>query len=972
MGWDDDEDVGIDSDDDQDQDEDEDEDNQSSPDNVVRVGQGLLMGRLTRFLDNVPQHATSLTQYLAAPDEDDGWDDDGLDELVDNDEDASGWQDDTLDNALAADESLGLHEESQLLEEPVHEESRAQEGWADDDNDLEGLDEGNAVPSTQQVAPAQHEGSDVSSSGWSDEELDSLDEDDEGNGAAEGLLPSVEEYEEKESGWADEDLDGLDEVIEAGGGELTAEASTPPESAQGDGWADEELEGLEDVGGVISTPSTPQRKTTRPDGVVVDHVPTTPRHITRSSSMMTAAGDESTVLRENAREDDEEDDAQSNDFGPVVDRMPSSHDPAHSTRTVSTVAPSDLDETTNTNGLTSPDAAAPPAEDAIVDHLPDDSSPKGSSKKGSGIESTVSVAGDECTSLQDNARGDEVAEGDFGPVVDRMPSMHQSAHAARTVSTVAPSSVGEDLDEADGASPEAAAPYQPTHTVVDHLPYETKNTFPNSGASAYAESTMTVAGDESTVLQENVQDDEAAEGDFGPVVDRMPSMHQTSHPARTVSTIAPSCESEDVDAKDSANETASLEAVAPYRPSDAVVDHVPEDFSKVSNRDSTRGSTMAAASQMSVASELSNTIGDEALESDTDPKEENYGPVVDHTPLQQSPPSLNQRGASVNVQAPIEEIEDEDEDDERVYYGPMVDHTPNVQPSAACSVAGSMAVMAPPSEMADDSDNELDERTEVIEEQNEDGSSYVDDDTLDAPTPSLVSGSKERPLVDHVPRRTEARPTDASTLVVVDPSEVSTVGDMTYEEQQYGPVVDHTPPSQPFALQPSAAGSTVVAAATSVCQDDTVADDLDDVADEGVQRDENESEGDDGATLPTLDNQPPMEANVVDHVPEADPVYRIDSELTIGPTQSILSPDETRDEDYGLVVDHTPVGPPSPPSRGSMAVLAPASVVDEDAESTTVDEEVNVSREQQAREQPASEQADRRSQGCCGPSPSCS
>lgn len=104
-------------------------------------------------------------------------------------------------------------------------------------------------------------------------------------------------------------------------------------------------------------------------------------------------------------------------------------------------------------------------------------------------------------------------------------------------------------------------------------------------------------------------------------------------------------------------------------------------------------------------------------------------------------------------------------------------------------------------------------------------SDFCDNDTLDAPTASLVSVSRYGPaLVDHVPNRPGTRPTDASTLVVVvDPSEVSTVGDMTYEEQQYGPVVDHLPPAQSMA-RASGTGSTVNAdaATASVGPDDTL------------------------------------------------------------------------------------------------------------------------------------------------------
>jgi hypothetical protein len=63
--------------------------------------------------------------------------------------------------------------------------------------------------------------------------------------------------------------------------------------------------------------------------------------------------------------------------------------------------------------------------------------------------------------------------------------------------------------------------------------------------------------------------------------------------------------------------------------------HVPKDVLKLVNQDSVMAATHT--SEMSVASELSNAIGDEAMESDIDPNEENCMPVVDHMP----PPALS-------------------------------------------------------------------------------------------------------------------------------------------------------------------------------------------------------------------------------------------------------------------------------------------------------------------------------------------
>jgi hypothetical protein len=101
--------------------------------------------------------------------------------------------------------------------------------------------------------------------------------------------------------------------------------------------------------------------------------------------------------------------------------------------------------------------------------------------------------------------------------------------------------------------------------------------------------------------------------------------------------------------------------------------HVPKDILKLVNQDSVMAATHT--SEMSVASELSNAIGDEAMESGIDPNEENC--TVDHMPPP-APSLLLRRSTSVKEQAPIKEMDDEDDDDEENYFGPVVDHTPTV------------------------------------------------------------------------------------------------------------------------------------------------------------------------------------------------------------------------------------------------------------------------------------------------------
>ena len=987
VGWDDDLDV-----------DDDDSSGGSSPEQssngeeggTIQMGQGFLVGRLSRFLEAVTQPEPVDETGTASLG---GWgDDDELDELVvdeQNDDDSGREENDVLledepqehatppsaasvplaaetfgwDDDLDGLDDESLHEDSLLQKDEPLQPSAApavqETGWEDE---LEGLDD------TSLHEESQIQTEEPQKSGWDDDD------------ALEGLDDSFQATEtQDDSGWYHDSLKGLEE-------EPPLAPETMPSPTEEEGWGDDDLDNLDDDGGDFQGRGL---STVQQDKVVVDHVPTL-RSPVRTESMITNA-DESTVLRENAR--DEEEFETSDDYGPVVDHLPSEHpQDHHAVRTVSTLVPESCIEVMEEENRTKVKPVTESNPNDVIDHVPDDMSNVPTDND----DSTASVDGDYLydVPMQENTGEGDTTDGEFGPVVNRMPSDQNLPHAARTVSTVLPSSFNESLDEGSNleAAKTRASDDQPlevdhvpdniedvsignddsTATVdgdepcdirdeqgdidaegfqsleVDHVPDDVSNVLPDND-----DSTATVEGDESSDIpvQDEAEEGETAAGDFGPVVDHTPSPHSFEQPGGTVAAIAPPSVNDEIYEDDNEGEAAdgstSAHAGASFPRVPGVVDHVPEDGSKSTNRNS----TLAAATEMSVASELSNTLGDEALESDIDAKEENYGPVVDHTPLQQSIHS--RRNPSVRVQAPIEEIDEEDIDEEQ-YFGPVVDHTPTVQVSTVSSVTGSMRVAAPPSEVDDDSDD----RSDIVGENRGERSDYdhYDDDTLDAPTASIVSASKDGPtLVDHVPRRPGSRPTDASTLVVVDPSEVSTVGDITYEEQQYGPVVDHTPPALPL-IQAATEDSTAVAA-MSVGPDDTLVDtfvdDMDDVADEGRPRDENESEGDDGATLPTLDNPPPMETNVVDHVPEEDPpMFRIDSVISTAPTQSVLSRDETRDSDFGLVVDHLPTMLlPSPPSRGSMAVLAPPSVLDDDMESGTVEEEVSAP----AGEQPASE-----------------
>ncbi|KAI2492680.1 hypothetical protein MHU86_21865 [Fragilaria crotonensis] len=137
---------------------------------------------------------------------------------------------------------------------------------------------------------------------------------------------------------------------------------------------------------------------------------------------------------------------------------------------------------------------------------------------------------------------------------------------------------------------------------------------------------------------------------------------------------------------------------------------------------------------------------------------------------------------------------------------------------------------------------------------------------------------------------------------------------MTYEDMQYGLVVDHTPPPRQLTCAASGAASIVVALTKSECPDD-LEDDMDgETYAMGT--------GDDVASLDTtLGEQNHPDDQLVDHVPEGPSLRRINSASAIAEAQSVIS---TRDDEFGLVVDHTPILAIStaPIPRDSVGALA--------------------------------------------------
>jgi chromosome segregation ATPase len=255
-------------------------------------------------------------------------------------------------------------------------------------------------------------------------------------------------------------------------------------------------------------------------------------------------------------------------------------------------------------------------------------------------------------------------------------------------------------------------------------------------------------------------------------------------------------------------------------------------------------------------------------------------------------------------------------------FGPIVSHTPAVG-SVARSVAESMLTQANTNV---DQDDELDGGTwfgastvgasSAVPGASSDGDGSEDgwdDDAqiLDDLGAVTIEQEPQMPhVVDHVPdQRPSLGPADPSLIVAADPSEMSSqVDDFNQDEQNFGPVVDALPAER--VLSPPAVGSTVVEL-PSVLNDDL----------------EEEVEPDDNTTQPQPPNEwdtqlpNPQSGNdedstreqVVDFLPPADQeapdlVRDASSEMATVDQQSTLPAEDPREDDYGPVVDHLPVG----------------------------------------------------------------
>lgn len=292
--------------------------------------------------------------------------------------------------------------------------------------------------------------------------------------------------------------------------------------------------------------------------------------------------------------------------------------------------------------------------------------------------------------------------------------------------------------------------------------------------------------------------------------------------------------------------------------------------------------------------------------------------LVDHTPSEiDSPTKYINGGPSVDVLASIANTVDTGEADStgeaNVVYGPVVDQTPTT-PAPSVFLARSDSVL-----VQGNDDVDSDDETTVV------GGSRVGcgDDTVGEELPVELEPEDQDQVVDFIPPRFESRHGDASTLVAADPSEVmSEVDDLAPEEQNFGPVVDLTPPTHEGAAVfelPSGEGSTFVFAPPSVAADDL---DAEDEGDAGAEQEgwDNEDPVVEEEPNPQSGNEDPVVVNRVteqlvdflpppndDDAPEVgDAAREALSEITVGGAQSMLHGGDPVEDDFGPVVDQLP------------------------------------------------------------------
>jgi chromosome segregation ATPase len=657
---------------------------------------------------------------------------------------------------------------------------------------------------------------------------------------------------------------------------------------------------------------------------LVDYVPNIKDgRPTDASTLVLGDGSE-----ESSREDDvtDDDNTITAGFGPIVDHTPSVMHVHRSARSVRSVATSIVtqvsgletdikldEELDNTVG---PGGSTDDAEDGwdndeqdlvqsmgrgnqnhVVDHVP-----KRQNFRPPSDESVKAIhPSDDSTNKDDtiveDATLDAVGNG-FGPVVDHLPLDARSV-AYSVAASMAPQAGGLDADilqddEMDkslvGASagggglgwdPEepdledlSAAPpihhheegsVQESH-LVDHVPD------PQHRPRTLDASTRVLVDPLDTTSE--VGDDEIAQvANFGFVVDQIPPPPRSAHYSVATSL---------------ATRASEIEA----------------DIKQDDDMDGTWFGTSTAGGASTTGGD--GWDDDEELEGTTPPdaklpagpSEEKH--MVDHVPDLGIARPGDMSTAVVMDPSEVSSEGEEGNNDENMEggsFGAVVDVTPSEPRRSRYSVANSLATLVTGLEADIKRDDDMDST--------EGGDGW---DMEEPELEELADGiDDELPhLVDHVPERPDSRPTDASTLVVAEPSEMeSQVDDFGQEEQNFGPVVDQTPPSQ-LVLHQSVAGSTIVAPPSEA--EDDLDDDPAEAAEDATENNGWQAE----VENPQAGNEDESRESeqLVDFLPPEDEMPELvqdgSSEMATLGEKSVLPTDDPKEDEFGPVVDHTP------------------------------------------------------------------
>ncbi|KAL3934807.1 MAG: hypothetical protein SGBAC_009549 [Bacillariaceae sp.] len=384
--------------------------------------------------------------------------------------------------------------------------------------------------------------------------------------------------------------------------------------------------------------------------------------------------------------------------------------------------------------------------------------------------------------------GDSLDSGDVAPlqrkgtkkVVDQTPSVPKSFYRALTIDAAGHLSVGESLDSIDeekslspreeisipGAAESGIGEQDgraPQFPVVDHTPSVAVDGTPGAASTAVLGGDTTIVGDLGVGSRDSVDDVE--ENLYGKVVDHTPEtpVARKKNPVQTQQ----STRLEDDTVQGVAEKT-----------------DVESDYRRDEDMDDEESAGVSA-------SEGGGWQNEESSES----KEKH---LVDHVPTQKQKRGAKDGSVRVLVDTNDDMTQvDTIAEDEAMAFGPVVDHLPLSTKSKGNSVAASM--MTQNSFGAEKIEDDMDNTTALgasIAETSGWGDDMPELEDASIPDKSGVNSQKgeEDNLVDHVPGRGDSRPTDASTMVQIDPLDViSEVDGFDERASRYGLVVDQTP-----------------------------------------------------------------------------------------------------------------------------------------------------------------------------------